>query len=70
MVFPLNWRQLGKQTAEEIKEKKDGNNGGKELRTFFFFFDRGGEANELNIVAITIHAKQTKTQKKNMQIPA
>ena len=42
----------------------------KKLEHFFFFFDRGGEANELNIVAITIHAKQTKTQKKNMQIPA
>ena len=29
-----------------------------------------GEANELNILAIAIHAKQIKTQKKNIKIPA
>ena len=29
-----------------------------------------GEANELNILAVAIHAKQIKTQKKNMKIPA
>ena len=45
----------------------------KNLEHFFIFFYGGWRskwAEWLNIMAITIHAKQTKTQKKNMQIPA
>ena len=33
-IFQLNSRQSGKQTAEDAKDKKEGNNGGKEEEGF------------------------------------
>ena len=70
MIFQSNSRQSRKQTAEEARDKEEGNNGGKEEEELWTSWEgveeRNGEANELkglNILAIAIHDKQVKTQK-------
>ena len=67
--FQLNGRQSVKQTAEEAKAKKEGNNEGekKERNLEQVWKGRGMEkhwAEWLNISAIATHAEQTKTQEK------